>query len=231
MIGLIQNMDDLKMKLALPFFSPDTEGKERIKRFSFKLNERIFQRVNIPGNLETSDYRRAVAIANLLREGEILPLHIEIKNRTLTVTTKRIIDYYLNNKGNMFFMLATEDFDPRTPYEARHAEEFLTNIAEYARNLARIQPKEMYTSIAGKKRPCIGCSGRMEGKIDNFGRYPGRFWSHTIEYQSDSASLNALTNLITKPSYITACRNGTLVTDYDSGSDSEGEVVTEKKHL
>ncbi len=113
----------------------------------------------------------------------------------------------------------------------RHAEEFLTDIADYAAVVAKESEMKPYSCIGGKKRPCMGCTGRMTDFINQFGNYPGRLWLHTIQNQSHPAARNTINTLLTSPSHVSVCKDGrTLANDYDSGSDSEEEYkATELK--
>jgi hypothetical protein len=87
----------------------------------------------------------------------------------------------------------------------------------------------IYTCIAGKKRPCMGCSGRMHNNITQYNQNPGRLWSSTIEQQSDRAAKNTVTLLLSKSSHITQSKDRKQLRDYDSGSDSELDTPRQPK--
>lgn len=138
----------------------------------------------------------------------------------LDLGSKALLAAALNKENNIYF-LDVKNYSK----EKRHAEEFLCDIAEYAKQFK----ENLYTCIAGKKRPCMGCSGRMESVgISNYGKFPGLFWTHTIKIQPKEVAIKIVEQLIEKPSHVSVCKdNVTTVTDYDSGSGSDEEKYEE----
>ncbi len=184
----------------------DLEGKARSARYAKKFRTRVF-------DLETSfsPDTEAQAVAELLRSAptSLLSLKNDLKQDSELVANK------LQEKSCGIFFVTVQNFS----YERRHAEEFLVDIAEYAK--ARFD--KVRTCIAGKKRPCLTCTGRMTGVIDDYGKRPGRFWVHAIEHQSPTTALRTYSILCQSASYVTQAKNGTSAKDYDSASDTEEE--------
>ena len=111
----------------------------------------------------------------------------------------------------------------KTWIKKRHAEEFLTDIAECIMMKYTGSEHPLEFSIAGTKRPCIGCCGRMTGVIDFFNQHrPGRLWLHTIQNQPKDVQKRTLRVLLTKSSYGT---DSSLDTDDedDDGKELRGQ--------
>jgi len=202
------------------------EGRVRSQRYARKLECRILP-INafFQNSTNLEDRQRAEIVSKIFREGTLNNLEIDLEktNNQLSLITKQYLTYHLYNSDNTIFVLNIRNCSQ----SLRHAEEFLTDIADHARNLAVPLNQMIYSCIGGKKRPCMGCSGRMEGVITNYGQHPGRFWLNTIESQSIEAASRTLGQLVNKPSYVTVCKDGIRTAqDYDSGSDSEEDVNT-----
>ncbi len=67
--------------------------------------------------------------------------------------------------------------------KARHAEECLVDVAEIIQALGKKNSTAVYSCVAGKKRPCMSCSGRMMGIINVFNPNPGSLWLEVIGRQ------------------------------------------------
>lgn len=202
------------------------EGKVRSSRFASKLSARIFgKKLNIPESADKDDDYRARCIGYILRNCKPIFLHITIeKNNELSRNSQKIIKGFLRNNKNKFYIIVVDSCNNKD----RHAEEFLTDIAEYANKLANKSKVDIHTTIAGKKRPCYGCLGRMTNVISNFNKYPGRFWNHTMKEQTHDNALKTANKLLNKAAYITLCADEeTRARDYCSGSDTDADDNTD----
>lgn len=202
--------------------SHDKEGEARSLRYSRKLKNRVFN--DDPENKQTKEFdeKQRQNIAALLRNGQLTSLSLEYEsNNQLSKKSLTSLRTYLQNSTNTIFLVVIKNCQNK----ARHAEEFLSDIVDCARNLSsELNESKPYTTIAGKKRPCMGCFGRMDGVIDNFGKHPGRYWSHTGERQSNDVARKTGAALLSQFSHVSLSKNGKQrLTDYDSGSDSESE--------
>jgi hypothetical protein len=194
------------------------EGKLRTERFANKLKQRVFgQALNLAQADVQEDRQQAKKVGELLRSATVKTLHIRLDNNfQLNSQTKIDVLAALNDKSGSIYVLeikACRNSD-------RHAEEFLADIVEYAKKTG--QP--VYSSVAGKKRPCLGCAGRMQDVIDHYGDKPGLFWLHTLQYQPEKTAAKTVKVLLTASSYVSSSKDGKSLRDYDSGSDSECDV-------
>lgn len=215
----ITGKDKLQKILTETYTPRGEEGKLRSSRFVSKILSRIYNKAAIEALNETSnDSKNYLKIGHILRHGHIRQLPVSItEDYTLSEGSKALIKQRLEEKNNYIYLINVNDCKNKL----RHAEEFLVDIAEFAKQLASESKKDIYTCIAGKKRPCIGCFARMENVIDNYNKYPGRFWLNTIENQSATNAAKTTAVILTKPSFITVCVDGkTPARDYCSGSDS-----------
>lgn len=220
----IINKDNFKESLTW-FYSPeDSEGKKRSKRYASKLKKRVFgNSLQITGN-DPVDVKNAEQVGDILRDNNIVSLQIGYGgDKLLNEESRELLSKIIQSEDKTIFFVTVRNYPG---HKGRHAEEFLCDIVDYSKEL---EVETIYTAIAGKKRPCIGCSGRLEAvNVSNYGRYPGRFWKHTFETQSEDVALKTLNLLRKNSSYISICENGeSKATDYDSGSNSEGEVYEE----
>ncbi len=163
-----------------------------------------------------TDRAHAKAVGEILHSANrVKTLNITLNNND-QFSKQTIIDLLgaLNdNTGSIYLLSVTQNRNPN-----RHAEEFLTDIVEFAKGTG--QP--VYSCIAGKKRPCLGCSGRMQGVVDQYSKKPGLFWMHTLEFQSETAAAKTLNVLLTESPRTSLNKDGVKsFRDYDSGSDSE----------
>ncbi len=187
----------------------DDEGNLRSKRYANKLFYRIKSEANrtrLPQSSETDDNNQANHVARLLKKATLSFPEIKENNNEALFENNNTICFISPNY--------------KVKNDKRHAEEFLCDIAEEAKKLA----KDVYASVAGKKRPCVGCSGRMKKLIDNYNPYPGKYWSHTIKYQDTKIAENTEKILLEKKSHASLDKSGNnTLEDFDSGSDSEDE--------
>lgn len=225
--SMIQNKEHFNQILSQPHtLNRDIEGNVRSQRYAKKLKTRVFDTESTPPAAHhESDAKQASQVARLLREGEIYPLPIGVvssnKTNTLSGNTVDLLRHCIRNLKNKIYLVYVNECPG--PLELRHAEEFLSDIADSAKALGKETGKEVYTSIGGKKRPCMGCSGRLRGSITQYSTFPGRLWVTTIENQPHHVALQTADVILSNSAHITVSRNGTQVRDYDSGSDSELE--------
>lgn len=215
--------------LAKAFTTRNVEGTLRSNRYASKIQKRIFgNSLAITGD-NSKDVENAKAIGTILHANNLYLLPINYIRNALSNNSKDLIENGISSTGNVFFVSITGHSNKQ-----RHAEEFLCDIAEYVKsreqeikNRSSISNESaipMHTAIAGKKRPCIGCSGRMRTLISNYGQFPGKFWSHTIKDQPQNAQIETLKLLHEASAHTSVYKDGrTLDNDYDSGSESEEE--------
>lgn len=217
MIGLFSAPDSLR-DLLTQAYQPvrDTEGKRRSKRYAHKLGRHIFTGV-MPASTLPQDATQMGHSTRVLRANNIYSQ--EIQSSTVDATITAILaDAQLND--------ATIFLNWQHPsHSLRHAEEFLTDVAESFNALGRVSGTPVYTCIAGKKRPCAGCAGRMQGHISQYGQHNGNFWLNSIESQSEEAAKRTFNVLLSNPSYVSVSANGLDAPGYDTGSDSDDDGV------
>jgi hypothetical protein len=102
----------------------------------------------------------------------------------------------------------------------RHAEECLVDVAEHIEELGKANGVAVSTSVNGKKRPCITCSGRMTGVVDKFSSNPGLLWLHAAGKQPAEVAKRSYEVALTKQSNVTQDGRGRDAPAYDSGSDN-----------
>jgi len=200
----------LKHVLLKQYQTSDEEGNLRSARYAAKLAYRIYgENVSFP-NTTKEDFKNTISLARTLRTGDIIIHRVEPKFSDETANLLEI----LQGKSDKIILL---DIVSGKNNE-RHAEEYLTDIVEEARNFASITDKTVYSCIAGKKRPCMGCLGRMKNVVNKYNQHPGRFWLASIKSQSPQAAKETVKILLNKPSYVTLTRYGKIETSYDSDS-------------
>lgn len=229
--AFIKNAENLKTILTTAHpVKNDIEGRVRSARHAKKLTSRLYSdNPNITFD-NPADEDGTKKVAEIFRKGPIQRLDISIEaGNVLSENTKNVIKTILQKRKDEIYVLNIQKCP--LSLKLRHAEEFLTDIAEYAdkvrAELDVAQP--LYTCIAGKKRPCMGCSGRMHNVITQYGERPGRYWSNTLENQKDDVASATVTLLLSKPAHVSLCKDGKEARDYDSGSDSELEENLVKK--
>ncbi len=197
----------------------DPEANIRTSRYAVKFTDRVFSvdgERTVPNADSEQDKNSMQAIVAVLRANKLIELLFDQKRPDLA---RQMLESKLRFDQNVIFVckitywLSAEKF--------RHAEEFLTDIAVMAKQLAILEGKAVASCIGGKKRPCIGCFSRMTmDGIDRFGPRPGRFWSMTIAQQPPHAARKTVHTLLSTPSYITQAQ-GPNPNEYDTASDSE----------
>ena len=191
------------------------EMLRRSKRYADKLQQRVYQdAVTNPAAEDGQDLARTDKIKAILQSAKIEPLSI-------TSLTKAGLDL-LNAPAyqEALIILYLEGYATKR-MQTRHAEEFLVDIIT---NLPAPKPgRATYSCIAGKKRPCFGCYGRMHTVVSEHGQHPGHFWSQTIQGQTSIAARRTAKALIEHPSHVSRTRDGGSTTLFDSDSGSEPE--------
>lgn len=227
----IPSMDQLKAIMSQNHSKQikDHEGKQRSQRYSQKLAARIWNdKPTIPDSKDADDFSQYQHLAKLLRTANLKTIELSGDEKA---NQKLISDLLLGNDNTIFLVTikpsAVTDKKQKspTPKLGRHAEEFLCDIAEVANALAATEKLPIYSSVGGKKRPCMSCSGRMTGIISNFSQYPGLFWKQTIGNQTPEAAQRTLSTLASQSSCITSSHDHKTHTDYASASDSEVEAA------
>lgn len=227
----------LQATLTTAYSPPQLEGQTRSKRYATKLTKRVYEdTIGLPEATDQTDLEQANIVKRILQKANIkqLPISLQqethkksIKELTVRPESKHTIQYALNQIDTIFVVIVAE-----CPHQERHAEEFLVDIRD-----SIVREQSLYACIGGKKRPCIGCSGRMEDKISKYGQNPGRFWVNTIKFQAPPIARKTLKLLFTKSSHI-SCRedkhilnveNKMPAVDYDSGSDSDIEIISNRR--
>jgi hypothetical protein len=112
------------------------------------------------------------------------------------------------SSGNTYVIIANQD--------GRHAEEKLMDLLELADYRAR-------AVVAGKKRPCGTCLGRMQQMKENgfdviFGQRPGLIWKESFQRQPLEVRQVTLRELKARSQYVSDIGQG-----YASESDSDIE--------
>lgn len=201
--------------------SSTEENKIRSKRYADKLAKRVFdKKIVLPEANDGNDWENANEIAKLLKKGTIKELKLGLLKDKETI--KECFE-----ESAIYFVSC---WNIKSASKRRHAEEYLCDIADHATAIGKEDNKTVYACIGGKKRPCMGCSGRMEVSIDNYGKNPGLFWTHTLENQSPQAAKATINLLLSKsPNDSFDKANKTSKTDFDSGSDSEIEPINKPK--
>lgn len=225
---IIKDNAMLKKTLLHSFHPHSHEGKERSKRYASKFEERVFneQKLTYFQDKNTTDSRRAQNIAELLRNGEVREL---LLGNDSGGNLDSVRDGLNMKAGSVFLVKITTKPD----YEERHIEEFFTDIVEYAQIIASEQKLEadaVYSCVGGKKRPCIGCFGRMDGVITKHGQHPGLFWKQTLQAQLPVPALRTIEALLTQSPCVSLRKNGKEDAKFDSGSDSELGEQTPRHH-
>jgi hypothetical protein len=214
---------DIKTLLTRAYADNNEEGARRSKRYASKLKNRIFEgelKLKEEAGFE-KDSENAKAVGKILQTSNVSCIKIRYKESNSGKNKKLILDENSEkevndaiNQSNNIYFIDISDYQ----HEKRHAEEFLCDIAEYIRK----QQTELYSCIAGKKRPCIGCSARLKSaEISKYGKSPGRFWSNTIENKTAEDALETIKLLDTGTNFTSYCKdNEKRAEGYDSGSDS-----------
>lgn len=201
------------------------EGKIRSKRFSTKLKQRIFgDTLNLAASNLIADGEHAEAIGQVLRNGniKILEITLDKTNQFSNDTVERVKAAIEDESGSMYLLKIKDCKNSK-----RHAEEFLTDIIDFAKKTQ----KPVYSIIAGKKRPCLGCSGRMQGVVDEHNKKSGLFFIHTTESQCENRAAANTTNLLLKKrSHESLSKDGLRkLHDHGSGSDSDCEIESDSE--
>jgi hypothetical protein len=163
----------------------------------------------------------------------ICKLNLDYAAKALTTDCKNQLEMLISQtKKQIIFLHTTKDsFSDR-----RHAEEFLVDVLEVARAYAIKHQLTFHAAIAGKKRPCMTCSGRMlafnqqdsAGMTLSYSEYPGFLWLSALKAQNADAMHATLKLFLEKPSHVTASRDKLPLTDYASDTDEEQDESSVK---
>lgn len=212
----IPNMYWLSHYLAHPYTpKSDREGNIRSMRYAKKLNHRIYQQASFfHPVVPNDDLNQTQHICNILRVNH--PIGTLLYNNDKNVNHSNIANAL---HSDIAIYLVNSQFSSQ---KTRHAEEFLADIVDSAQLL----DSETYSCIAGKKRPCMSCSGRMSSSgVNNFGAHPGRLWKEAFLNQNHKQARHTAICLLSNPAHYTEKLTNTgavqKLPDYDSESDSE----------
>ena len=195
----------------------DDEKNLRTARYAAKLMQRIYDQIPRPRSVGDADddLHRSEKLSEIVREAKVELWNIgDITQGKLDILKAPL-------KYNSIFILHLPGLISQS-FKLRHAEEFLVDVIDNLPPLLASAPPT-YTCIAGKKRPCLGCSGRQTGVVSEFGEFPGRYWLHSMEYQSIKESKRTAALLLNSASHVSVTKDGMKVAEFDSGSDSEPE--------
>jgi hypothetical protein len=195
----------------------DSEGKIRSARYAKKLERRVFSNagISIPESTSVSDSSRAHQLAIALREAELSVFDYNMHNRT---EFERNVRRILSSPLNEIYFIEVKN----CPFKERHAEEFLVDIVESAKSVIA----EVEVSIAGKKRPCMSCTGRMSGEIygrprvDQYNKNPGSAWVTVQSMQPKEVAARTASVMLTQPAHRTVNRSGKVSKDHGTDSAS-----------
>ena len=220
----------------IPTYQPkDKEGKRRVERYSNNFKELLDNSSDNPCRFSYTkkngenrkDIKHYQEIVNLIRNDKckIYILNPEYqrktKNQSLTLEESTVEDLFqkiLDVPEDGIVFINTSGVTQNL--HSRHAEEFLTDIAEVIKE----KDKHAYTCIAGKKRPCLTCYSRMRSsKIDTYGKRPGKTWAGRISTNNPEVSEAFIESTVVEDCYITIDKNGKQQQGYDSGTDDEDD--------
>lgn len=188
----------------------DVEGKRRSKRYARKLKLQLFNgEVALKSSAQTADGDYAAAVAQAVTAAWAI--------QDMNARPSQRIEALLDEKPGGVFLL---DFS-RTVDKSRHAEEFLVDVANIIKVYADNKQLEVGFAIAGKKRPCATCSGRMMSVIDRFGERPGFLWKHAAGRQSPATFRRTAQTILENSSHVSLDGRGKKAPHYDTGSDSD----------
>lgn len=202
--------ESVKQLLTTDLVPSSNEGKIRSKRYTKKLSYRLFGDAIILKGSNRDDLQKANAVAETLKK----PWKILDINARPTERVKEVVD---KNGGGVFYIN-----NQKSRYKERHAEECLVDIAEDIYEYAESQNIQVYTSICGKKRPCLSCTGRMTSVIDHFPAHPGYVWLHAVAHQPPAVVKRTFETIFKTQSCVTIDGRGKTTADYGSASDSSG---------
>jgi hypothetical protein len=204
----------------------DPEGSRRSRRYAAKLDSRIYSETPRVTFSDPIDKMRSEQVQSLLKTASLFRLEIELQEGNILAENSKLLLRNVFRKRNNEIYIVVVKKCPKT-VASRHAEEYLSDIADYAVMIHQTDKigLPLYTCVAGKKRPCMGCAARMQNVITQYGARPGRYFVHTGETQTDAVAARTVNLLLSSPSYVTRRSDGVLANGYDSASDSEHELV------
>lgn len=217
----LSSREELEKILIKPYTSEGAEGKRRSERYATKIFSRVYSDDSGVKYFNKEDEMRTKQIRTLLKTGSLSSLRIRIgAGNILSEGSKERLKTIFRDENDHIYLIVAKC--PNV-LKQRHAEEWLTDVAEYA---AKIHKRDkiktpLYTCIAGKKRPCMGCAARMQNVINQYSDRPGRCFTHTVENQGDEVAARTATLLLSKSSHVTRTIDKKLNHSYDSASDSE----------
>ncbi|MFN3234542.1 MAG: hypothetical protein ACE365_03890 [Gammaproteobacteria bacterium] len=204
------------------------EGKRRCTRY-----KREFDRLLNSENELGYTNEKAIELAELLRSENKTFRQLKFDRGWVNLSQDDEVNLpevfnpeqgeYILNGDNQIILLDTSETG--TKNKARHAEEFLVDIAFILRAL----DPHAYFAIAGKKRPCVTCYGRLSvAEIDNFGERHGYIWITAASLQNEEAAFETCAACYGGLTfYKTVDKEGRSLQDYDSGTDDEDEEYKE----
>ncbi|OJW68344.1 MAG: hypothetical protein BGO68_04620 [Candidatus Amoebophilus sp. 36-38] len=216
------------------------EGKTRMKRYSsifknlFGPKKAVEVKYALKNGEDKKDISHYTKILKLLCNKECnivhLPLSYNSSERNingdleLAEDTKKVVLEIVNGKEGKIIFIDTSQLSTENNLKYRHAEEFLTDIAE----VIKCEYLLSYTCIAGTKRPCLTCYSRMNssGAIDIYGKRPGLLYIERHDEQAINnprAAIKTMELSSLEACYITTDEDDNEISTYDSGTEDEAE--------
>lgn len=193
------------------------EGRIRSRRYKDKLKTRIYQNDFPASWLNNDDKKRAGLLRRILRIENTKVLY---RNNDAFINLNQFCTTSFTNKI-IFIGYQPGRTHPKPRCKGLHAEETFVDLLEQLQEFA--PDPNMYSIIGGKKRPCAGCFGRMlQTGVNEHGKHPGHFWSHSMKYQLAGTAKTTASVLIDRAAYESYNKTKTaMLDDYDTGSESE----------
>lgn len=238
----VSTMKDLHAKLIGDIkVNRDIEGSFRVKRYQ-EIFKSIFSTKGEIGygyldnnGEDKNDIEKYDNIIKILQDEEISIRCINnYPNKRKEKDVAKDIRAILNAENSTIIVL---DNKGTTKEHGLHAEEYLIDFLKliiFYSNQDKMN-KNLYSGIAGKKRPCFTCYTTMfnfKGITLNHGERPGYVWKSAFNLQERNTPNNSkmtLLNISGKSSNVTVAKNGKLKSGYDSGSDDE-EIKNEEHY-
>ena len=179
--------------------------KKRSQRHASKLKERLYSTVSNT-DITDKEWSKVDGIRRfVIRHGKSLKSH---------------------NSGSRF--PDTKGIFLLDPLEKKHgsslhAEQQFCDLL----NINQMELKDCTFQITGKKRPCMGCCGRMRYEKEKFklvfNEHPGYLWMNHFEKQEIEMRKKTLEVFVEKPSYISVNHEGSIDRSVATESESSCE--------
>lgn len=188
------------------YFSTSKSIGGRIeKRHTRKLEERVFDK-SARQSWRSAPGLSKGEIQSRKRTGELARMVRRVEPEILDLGSSKGIRDAFSGTGGVYILHGGE--------EGRHVEEKFMDVLETAGHQGR-------SIVAGKMRPCLTCSGRMEhmkhsGHDIQFNPHPGKVWISRFEDQPGKVRSHTIRLAQTKHTYRSS-------TGWGYGSDSDSD--------